>query len=142
MPTTEHGSNHERQRERRAKTARRFFALYCPRPPLLGGFTKERGTSKAKPSDGDFLVATRGSMRTDAFSGASPVVASASGIRSGATPRGQVHTTIPRPADPSKQDISTLLGIGHFYFALTIPRPPASPGFSRSEEHTSELQSP
>jgi hypothetical protein len=58
---------------------------------------------------------------TDAFFGASPVVASASGIRSGATPRGRIHINTPRPAVPSKQDISTLLGIGHFYFALTRP---------------------
>ncbi len=72
----------------------------------------------SKPSDGDFLAATRGLM-TDAFFGASPVVASALGVRSGATPRGQVHITMPLPAGLSKQDISTLLGIGHFYFALT-----------------------
>jgi hypothetical protein len=41
------------------------------------------------------------------------------GIRSGATPRGRLQPSTPLPADPSKQDISTLLGIGHFYFALT-----------------------
>jgi hypothetical protein len=75
-------------------------------------------TSKSKPSDGDFVAATRGSI-ADAFFGASPVVASALGIRSGATPRGPIYITMPRPAVPSKQDISTLLGIGHFYFALT-----------------------
>jgi hypothetical protein len=41
------------------------------------------------------------------------------GIRSGATPHGRFHC-IPSPsALPRKEDISTLLGIGHFYFALT-----------------------
>jgi hypothetical protein len=72
---------------------------------------------KPKPSDGDF-VATRGSV-ADAFFGASPVVASALGIRLGATPHGRFHPNIQPSALPRKADISTLLGIGHFYFALT-----------------------
>ena len=50
--------------------------------------------------------------------GACPV-ASALGIRLGATPRGPYQTNMASPARQSKQDISTLLGIGHFYFALT-----------------------
>jgi len=41
------------------------------------------------------------------------------GIRLGATPRGPYQTNMASPARQSKQDISTLLGIGHFYFALT-----------------------
>ncbi len=106
------------QKERRAKAARRSFALYSPRPQLLRDFTKETGGGKTKPS-GVELLAVTGGLIADAFFGASPVVASALGIRSGATPRGRIHTTTPSPAGPSKQDISTLLGIGHFYFALT-----------------------
>jgi hypothetical protein len=51
--------------------------------------------------------------------GASPI-ASALGIRLGATPRGQhQQPNMTSPARLSKPDISTLLGIGHFYFALT-----------------------
>ena len=50
--------------------------------------------------------------------GASPV-ASALGIRSGATLCGRHQSNRASPGRPSKQDISTLLGIGHFYFALT-----------------------
>jgi hypothetical protein len=105
---------------RRAKSARRSLAFYSPRPQLLEGFTKESTVFflKPKPSEGDFLSAIRGSV-ADAFFGASPVVASALGIRSGATPHGRFHC-IPSPsALPRKEDISTLLGIGHFYFALT-----------------------
>jgi hypothetical protein len=75
-------------------------------------------TSKPKPSDGDFVAAIGGSV-ADAFFGASPVVASALGIRSGATPHGRHQRTMDPPGLLSKQDISTLLGIGHFYFALT-----------------------
>jgi hypothetical protein len=112
-----HRSKPNTNKERRAKAARRSLAFYCPRPQLLGGSTKESLPRKTKPSDSDF-IAIRGSV-TDAFFGASPVVASALGIRSGATPRGRFH---PKPSPsplPRKEDASTLLGIGHFYFALT-----------------------
>ena len=106
------------QKERRAKAARRSLALYRPRPPLLRGSTKESTPSKPKPCDGDFVAALTGSV-ADAFFGASPVVASALGIRLGATPRGRIHCKPSPSALSRKEDISTLLGIGHFYFALT-----------------------
>src|ERR1017187_5981895 len=118
MRAVEHQRRNQRQRERRAKPARRSIAFHSPRPPLLRGSTKESMTSKPKPSDGDFVAAIRGSV-ADAFFGASPVVASALGIRSGATPRGRIHSKPHPTALPRKEDISTLLGIGHFYFALT-----------------------
>jgi hypothetical protein len=41
------------------------------------------------------------------------------GIRLGSPPRGRHQRTTDPPGRLSKQDISTLLGIGHFYFALT-----------------------
>ena len=50
--------------------------------------------------------------------GASPI-ASALGIRLGATPREHIHLNNQLRQHPAKQDISTLLGLGHFYFALT-----------------------
>jgi hypothetical protein len=50
--------------------------------------------------------------------GASPI-ASALGIRSGATPREHTHPNRQLRCHPAKQDISTLLRLGHFYFALT-----------------------
>src|SRR5664279_4451310 len=115
---TEHRRRNQRQMERRAKPARRSLAFHSPRPPLLKDPTKESMSSKPKPSDGDFVAAIRGSV-ADAFFGASPVVASALGIRSGATPRGRIHSKPHPSALPRKEDISTLLGIGHFYFALT-----------------------
>ena len=118
MLAIERGHRSEKQMERRAKSARRSVAFNSPRPPLLRGSTKESMPSKPKPSDGDFVAATRGSV-ADAFFGASPVVASALGIRSGATPRGQNQPNIALPGRPPEQDISTLPGIGRFYFALT-----------------------
>src|ERR1035441_6335448 len=117
MRAAEHRRN-KNQKERRAKPARRSLAFYSPRPQLLRGSTKESMGSKAEPSAGDFVAASRGSV-ADAFFGASPVVASALGIRSGATPRGRHQRNMASPCRTSKQDISTLLGIGHFYFALT-----------------------
>ena len=59
--------------------------ITSPRPPLLRDSTKKSIVFflKPKPSEGD-LVATRGSV-ADAYFGASPVVASALGIRLGAT---------------------------------------------------------
>ena len=123
MLAAEYRHRDERQSERRAKPARRTLAFYGPRPPLLGSSTKESTSSKAtpkpKPSAGDFVATRRGSV-ADAFFGASPVVASALGIRSGATPRGRIHYNPHPSALPRKEDISTLLGIGHFYFALTM----------------------
>ena len=110
---------------RRAKAARRSLAFYSPRPQLLRDSTKESMLLflKPKPSDSDFVAATRGSSVADAFFGASPVVASALGIRLGATPRGRCHCK-PSPSTlRRKEDISTLLAIGHFYFALTWVRP-------------------
>jgi len=50
--------------------------------------------------------------------GASPI-ASALGIRLGATPREHIHPNSQHRNLPIKQDISTLPGSGHFYFALT-----------------------
>jgi hypothetical protein len=42
------------------------------------------------------------------------------GIRLGATPHGRIHLNIHPSALLHKADISTLLRIGHFYFALTV----------------------
>jgi hypothetical protein len=118
MRAVEYSRRNKNQKERRAKPARRPFAFNSPRPQLLKGFTKESMPLKSKPSDGDFVAAIGGSV-ADAFFGASPVVASALGIRSGATPRGRIYSNPTPSALLRKADISTLLGIGHFYFALT-----------------------
>ena len=118
MRAAEYRRRNERQMERRAKPARRSLALHSPRPPLLRGSTKESMLLKPNPCDGDFVAAITGSV-ADAFFGASPVVASALGIRLGSPPRGRHQRTTDPPGRLSKQDISTLLGIGHFYFALT-----------------------
>ena len=93
------------------KSGPAVIALTCPRPPLRR-FTKE--CSKVKSPQVPSLE-QRGFCR---FSGANPI-ASALGIRSGATPRGLIHPNIQSLTASLKQDISTLPGLGHFYFALT-----------------------
>src|SRR5205807_395311 len=90
--------------------ARRSLALHRPRPPL-GGSTKECRQTKNPPR----RIRSEGLSR---FFGASPV-ASASGIRSGATPCGRPQPNTAPPPAPSKPDISIWQGIGHFYLALT-----------------------
>src|ERR1035438_6329647 len=71
---------------------------------------------KAKPSAHQ---STDRGLAADFF-GASPV-ASALGIRSGAIPRGRIHTNTPSKSHLAQYDVSTLPGIRHFYFALTGP---------------------
>jgi hypothetical protein len=119
MRAVEPGLRNKKQKERRAQPARRSLAFNSPRPQLLGGSTKESRGSTPKPAEGDSVASLSGSV-ADAFFGASPVVASALGIRSGATPRGRIHSKPTPSALLHKADISTLLGIGHFYFALTV----------------------
>jgi hypothetical protein len=114
--------NQKLQKERRAKAARRFSRFLAQglrsseTSPNKVGVCFE--SWKAEPSVTGF-AADRGGSVADAFFGASPVVASALGIRSGATPRGPIHVTTPLRNDTLKPDISTLPELGHFYFALT-----------------------
>jgi hypothetical protein len=127
MRAVETRRRNEEQQGTPGKTGPAIFAFYSPRPPLLRGSTKEsmrsklKPSQKPKPSEGDRVTTLRGSV-ADAFFGASPVVASALGIRLGATPRGRHQRTTASPGPGSEWDISTLLGIGHFYFALTGDR--------------------
>ena len=120
MRAAEHRHRHQRQRERRAKPARRSFAFTKPKAsaPKLHHPDVAKSTSKSKSKAKTPKQRCLRVLGLPISNGASPV-ASALGFRLGATPRGRIHTTMPPPADLSKQDISTLLGIGHFYFALT-----------------------
>src|SRR5579863_152385 len=99
------------QKERRAKAARRFSRFVAQGLRSSETSPKKVGVCfgwwKAEPSGAGF-AADRGGCAADAFFGASPVVASALGARSGATPRGQIHTTTPLRNQPLIPDISTL----------------------------------
>jgi hypothetical protein len=89
------------------------------RPPL-GDSTQVMGMSKskAKPSEGTPQGPVDRGFAADYF-GASPVASALNLPRERDSPENRKQTsTLPPPAQ-SKQDISTLQGIGHFYFALT-----------------------
>ena len=88
-----------------------IFRVYSPKASARKLHQRIRETKNPSTE----LTAPRGVRR---FSGASSV-ASALGIRLGATPRGPLHPNTCSSTVPSKPDISTLLALGHFYFALT-----------------------
>jgi hypothetical protein len=115
--------NPKLQKERRAKAARRPSRFLAQGLRSSETSPKKVGVCfgwwKAEPSVTGF-AADHGGSAADAFFGASPVVASALGARSGATPRGQIHLTTPLRNQPLIPDISTLPELGHFYFALTV----------------------
>jgi hypothetical protein len=114
MLVAEHRRPNPRQIERRAKPARRSLAFIKPKASAPKLHHPDVVKSKSKTPE------QRRSRVLDLpiSNGASPV-ASALGIRSGATLRGPHQLNMTFPDRQSKQDISTLLGIGHFYFALT-----------------------
>ena len=114
MLAAEHWRRNPSQIERRAKPARRSLACIKPKASALKLHHPDVAKSKSKtPEQRRSRV-----LELPISNGASPV-ASALGIRSGATPRGPHQPNMTSLGRPSKQDISTLPGIGHFYFALT-----------------------
>src|SRR5271163_1479177 len=113
-----HAAQHEQlswwtqrsHKECRAKAARQSIALTRPRPPLAS-FTNECRQRKTPLAE----IGSEGDCR---FFGASSV-ASASGIRSGATPCGRTQPTMTSSFLNFKADISIWPELGHFYLALT-----------------------
>ena len=110
-------------KESRAKAARRLRVKSAQglrsseTSPNKVGVCFESG--KAEPS-GDGCAADRGGFAADAFFGASPVVASALGIRSGATPCGPDQTNMLSQIKPTKPELLTLQKTGTSHFALTV----------------------
>ncbi len=102
------------------------------RPPLRDS-TQVMGLSKskAKPSEGTPQGPVDRGFAADYF-GASPVASALNLPQERDSPENRNQTTMQSPPARSKPDISTLQGIGHFYFALTssggsharwLPRP-------------------
>ena len=114
-------SSGKRNKERRAKTARRIFAFTQPKASALKlhhpDMANSKSTSKSKTPEQQCSRA----LELPISNGASPI-ASALGIRLGATPRGRIHSNIHPPALPRKADISIWQKSGHFYLALTYRR--------------------
>jgi hypothetical protein len=109
MLVAKHWSRNPRQIERRAKPARRSLAFIKPKASAPRLHHPDGAKSKSKtPEQRRSRV-----LELPISNGASPV-ASALGIRLGATPRGPHQPNMTSPCHLSKQDISTLPGIGHF----------------------------
>ena len=93
------------------------------RPPLRDPTQVIRDSkSKAKPSEGTPQGPVDRGFAADYF-GASPVASALNLPRERDSPENRNHTNMHSPPTASKPDISTLQGIGHFYFALTANLP-------------------
>src|ERR1019366_5386760 len=122
MLAIEPGHRGERQMERRAKAARRSSRLMYPKAAARRLHQSRSVQKNQNPQNGHLMARFDWGFGAICF-GASPVAAVFGSAPGSATsPEHRIHSNPASPADLSKQDISTLLGIGHFYFALTGPR--------------------
>jgi hypothetical protein len=93
-----------------------------PRPPLRDSTqVMSDSKSKAKPPEGTPQSPVDRGFAAD-YSGASPVASALNLPRERDSPKNRNQTITHSPPARSKPDISTLQGIGHFYFALTWAR--------------------
>ena len=109
----------QRQMERRAKPARRSSRFMYPKTAARRLHQSRSVQKNQNPQNGHLMARFDWGFGAICF-GASPVAAVFGSAPGSATsPEHRIHSNPTPPAAPSKQDISTLLGIGHFYFALT-----------------------
>ena len=119
MLVAEHRCRHERQMERRAKPARRSSRFMNPKTAARRLHQSRSAHKNQNPQNGHLMARFDWGFGAICF-GASPVAAVFGSAPGSATPpehRFQFNSS--SQAALLKQDISTLLGIGHFYFALT-----------------------
>ena len=109
----------QNQSERWAKPARRSSRFIYPKTAARGLHQSRSVLKNQNPQNGHHRARFDWGSGAVCF-GASPVAAVFGSAPGSATPpEHRIHCK-PAPSAPSsKQDISTLLGIGHFYFALT-----------------------
>ena len=109
----------QRQMERRAKAARRSSRLRYPKTAARGLHQSRSAHKNQNPQNGHLMARFDWGLGAICF-GASPVAAVFGSAPGSATPpEHRIHCKPSSQAALLKQDISTLLGIGHFYFALT-----------------------
>lgn len=119
MAAAESGRREERQLERRAEPARRTSRLIYPKTAARGLHQSSPAGQNQNPQNGHLLARFDWGFGAACF-GASPVAAVFGSAPGSATsPKHRIQFNPAPPGPLSKQDISTLLGIGHFYFALT-----------------------
>jgi hypothetical protein len=109
----------QRHMERRAEPARRSSRLIYPKTAARGLHQSRSVHKNQNPQNGQHRARFDWGLGAICF-GASPVAAVFGSAPGSATPlEHRSHSNPNPPAALLKQDISTLLGIGHFYFALT-----------------------
>src|SRR6266849_4871422 len=122
MLAAEHRRRHERPMERRAKPARRSSRFMDPKTAARGLHQSRSANKNQNPQNGHLMARFDWGFGAICF-GASPVAAVFGSAPGSATPpEHRIHSNPSSQAALLKQDISTLLGIGHFYFALTCCR--------------------
>src|ERR1017187_1912541 len=144
MLVAEHSRRGKRQMERRAKPARRSSRFMYPKTAARGPHQSRSVRKNQNPQNGHLMARFDWGLGAVCF-GASPATAVFGSAPGSATsPEHQIHFKPASPAAPSKQDISTLLGIGHFYFALTGNgfTPPAARSSDRFWRHATRAQKP
>ena len=119
MLAVEPGHRDKRQMERRAKPARRSSRLRYPKAAARRLHQSRSAHKNQNPQNGHLMARFDWGFGAICF-GASPVAAVFGSAPGSATPpEHRIHSNPNPRTGPPKQDISTLLGIGHFYFALT-----------------------
>ena len=116
MHAVEHRWN-KTQKERRAKPARRSSRFMYPKTAARRLHQSRSANKNQNPQNGHLMARFDWGFGATCF-GASPVAA-VFGSAPGTPPEHRIHSKPNPPTGPSKQAISTLLGLGHFYFALT-----------------------
>src|SRR5664279_755076 len=119
MLVAEQRRSGQRQMERRAKAARRSSRLRYPKTAARELHQSRAAHKNQNPQNGQLMARFDWGLGAVCF-GASPVAAVFGSAPGSATP--PEHRIQFKPSSQAalpKQDISTLLGIGHFYFALT-----------------------
>jgi len=121
MLAAERQRRNQKQMERRAKPARRPSRFLYPKTAAPRLHQSRCDLKNQNPQNRHLMARFDWGFGAICF-GASPVAAVFGSAPGSATPpEHRIHSNPISPSDLSKQDISTLLGIGHFYFALTCP---------------------
>jgi hypothetical protein len=119
MLVAEQRRHGQRQMERRAKAARRSSRLIYPKTAARRLHQSRSAHKNQNPQNGHLMARFDWGLGAVCF-GASPVAAVFGSAPGSATP--PEHRIYFKPSSQAallKQDISTLRGTGHFYFALT-----------------------
>jgi hypothetical protein len=110
----------QNQVERRAKPARRSSRCIYPKTAARELHQSRSVLKNQNPQNGQHWARFDWGSGAVCFGASSVATVFGSAPGSATPPEHRIYCKPAPPAPPSKQDISTLPGIGHFYFALTM----------------------